>query len=276
VKTIEDTLPLASSFLGHRRDAEEIFAHVLGMKRIELYMHYDRPLLEQELEQVRVCLKRRVQGEPLEQIFGWVEFYGCSIAITRDVLIPRPETELLVDLMVQKFRHQDLTGKHLWDLCTGSGCIGLALKRALPNLQVTLSDLSPDALQVAQQNATRNALDVELLCGDFLAPFTNRMVDILVCNPPYVSLAEYGQLDRSVRDYEPKQALLAGKAGWEFYERLVRELPPFLKSGSQLFLELGASQGDQVYTLFKHVPARSKEVKKDYAGYDRFFFLEIE
>ena len=270
MKTISDTLPLAASFLKSRRDAEEIFCFVLGMKRIDLYMHYDRPLLDEELEKVRILMKRASKGEPLVYLFGEVDFYHCSLTITRDVLIPRPETELLVDLIVKKLKGKALAGKEFWDLCTGSGCIGLALKQAYPELRVTLSDLSLSALKLAKENARKNQLDVELLEGDLLQPFRDRKIDFLVCNPPYISEKEYDSLDESVRLYEPKQALIGGESGLEFYERLARELPPFLQPGSTLFFELGANQGEQIKKIF------NGEIIKDYAGHDRFFFLEIE
>jgi release factor glutamine methyltransferase len=273
MKTISEVLPLAATFLKNdRKTAEEILASVLGIKRIELYMQFDRPLVEAELEKMRAALKRSAQGEPVEYIFGECEFYGCRLEVTPDVLIPRPETEVMVDLIAKRIKGK----KNLWDLCTGSGCIGLALKRACPELSVTLSDLSPKALALAKKNAEKNHLQVEFLFGDLLQPFAGKKADAVVCNPPYISKKEYESLDVSVRSFEPSMALVGGETGFEFYERLAAELPRYLCEGGALFLEIGFQQGNGVKEIFKKSPWREGEILKDWAGHDRFFFLEIE
>jgi len=177
LKSIAEVLPLSTAFLTEhnvispRRSAEELLAAVLGIKRLDLYLQYDRLLIESELEAMRSFLKRLCAGEPIPQIIGEVEFYGCRIGLTPDVLIPRHETEILVDLAVKKIKEQSMEGKVLWDLCTGSGCIGLAIKRACPSLTVMMSDICSKALAVARRNADRNQLSVELKLGDLLLPF---------------------------------------------------------------------------------------------------------
>lgn len=282
MKTIAEILALSTTFLAEkglskpRRCVEEILSSVLGVKRMDLYLQHDRPLVEKELEAVRPLLKRRAAGEPLEQILGEVEFYHCRLAITPDVLIPRPETEILVDLAVKKLGERSLAGKSLWDLCAGSGCIGLSLKKAFPELAVSLSDLCPKALAVAKKNAERNGLAVDLRQGDLLEPFFGEKADFIFCNPPYVSKQEYEALDPGVRDFEPKGALLGGERGVEFYERIARELPPFLRPGAQIFFEIGEAQGKAVQEIFSPLPWRRSRLLKDWAGKDRFFFLEIE
>jgi release factor glutamine methyltransferase len=207
MKTLGELLTVTSSFLKEkncsrsRRVAEELIAFALQLKRLDLYMQFDRPVVESELEILRPLLKRAVKGEPVEYITGEVSFYHCSIAITKDVLIPRPETEILVDMACR----QPL-GQEVWDICTGSGSIGIAVKKACPHLAVTLSDLSEKALEVAALNAKKNEVEVELLQGDLLAPFSGRKADVVFCNPPYVSAKEYLELGRSVRDFEPEMA----------------------------------------------------------------------
>lgn len=282
MKTIAEILSLSSAFLSEksverpRRSAEELLASVLCVKRMDLYLQHDRPLVESELEAIRPLLKRRAAGEPLEQILGECEFFHCRLAVTSDVLIPRQETEILVDLVAKKLGERPASGRILWDLCTGSGCIGLSLKKALPELSVSLSDLCPKALAVAKKNAEANGLTVDLRQGNLLDPFFGEKADVILCNPPYISQAEYDALDPGVRDFEPRQALLAGERGTEFYERIAKELPPFLRDGAQVFLEIGAAQGEAVQEIFNQLPWSRRSLLKDWAGKDRFFFLEIE
>lgn len=282
MKTIAEVLTLSSAFLSERnigrprRSAEELLSAVLGVKRMDLYLQHDRPLVEGELEKIRALLKRRAFGEPLEQIVGEIEFYHCRLTITSDVLIPRQETEILVDLIAKGLGERSVLGKTLWDLCTGSGCIGLSLKKAFPDLSVALSDICPKALALAKRNAEANGLQVDLRQGDLLEPFFGEAADYIICNPPYISEAEYAALDPGVRDFEPRQALLAGERGTEFYERIARELPPFLRAGAQIFFEIGAGQGAAVQEIFSALPWRRSRLLKDWAGKDRFFFLEIE
>lgn len=282
MKTIAEILALSTRFLSERgavkprRSAEEILSIVLGVKRMDLYLQHDRPLVENELEAIRPLLKRRAGGEPLEQILGEIEFYHCRLFVTPDVLIPRQETEILVDLVAKKLERQSLSGKTLWDLCTGSGCIGLSLKKALPELSVSLSDLCPRALAVAKKNAEANGLSVDFRQGDLLEPFLGESADFVICNPPYISKKEFEVLDPGVRDFEPERALLGGERGTEFYERIARELPSFLRPGAQIFFEIGEAQGRAVQEIFTPLPRRRSELLKDWAGKDRFFFLEIE
>ncbi len=282
MKQIAEVLTLAAQFLeGHkiehpRRSAEQLLASVLQVKRIDLYMQYDRPLVEPEKEKMRARLKRAIRKEPIEQIVGEVEFLHCRIGISTDVLIPRQESEILVDLVIKHLKTQSLENKVLWDICTGSGCLGLAIKKACPELTVVLSDISPLAIAVAEQNGRANGLDVVCRMGDLLQPFEGELADFVICNPPYVSTAEYDLLEQSVRDFEPKLALLAGERGTDLFERLAKELPRFLKKGAQCFFEIGSEQGPLVQEIFNTPPWRGQRLGQDWAGHNRFFFLEIE
>ncbi len=192
---------------------------------------------------------------------GEVEFFGCKIKVDQRVLIPRPETEILVEMASKQMREGVL-----WDLCTGSGCIGIALKKANPALSVTLSDLSPHALALAAENAKQNGVEVEILQGDLFFPFTQRKADWIICNPPYLSESEYANLTPAVRDFEPKLALVGGERGTEFYERFAKEVSGYLNSGAQLFFEIGATQGEALKILFPR-----GELHFDWAGHPRFF-----
>jgi release factor glutamine methyltransferase len=275
MKTVGEVLHLATSFLQQRgqsrarRLSEEVLAFVLRMKRLDLYMQFDRPVEEKELAQLREPLKRLAKDEPIEYILGTVEFYGCQIAVDPSVLIPRQETEILVQHILKKNK-----GGIVWDLCTGSGCLGVALKKARPDWNVTLSDISLEALALAKKNAEQNEVEVRIVQGDLLAPFNGQKADLIVCNPPYISTSEYLNLQPSVRNFEPRLALVGGEKGTEFYERLSLGLPSFLKEGGLVFLEIGAGQGTLLQTIFREGGWTSTKVEKDWAGQPRFFFLE--
>jgi release factor glutamine methyltransferase len=259
-----------------RRAAEELLAFVLKCDRLQLYMQFDKPLVEEELEKMRGVVKRKLKGEPLEYILGTVKFYGCTLQITPAVLIPRVETEILLEKVCArlKFRESDL-GKTVWDMCTGSGALGIGLKKTLPIYTVTLADKSQEALELARENALLNHVEVAFIQGDLLTPFENQKTDIFLCNPPYVSLQEYQDLDASVKNYEPKDALVGGEDGLYFYKRLSRELPLYLNPGALVFLEIGACQGEAVRSLFSAPCWRRILIEKDWAGHDRFFSLEF-
>lgn len=261
MKTIGELLRLSSSFLkGNRKDAEAMICHVLKMKKIELYLQFDKPVIESEIEILRTLLKRCAKNEPVEYIIGEIDFFGAHFKIDPRALIPRPETEILVDIVSKRAKK----GVFL-DLCTGAGYVGIALKKANPELTVVLSDISADALALAAENAQLNKVEVEILQGDLLEPFKGRRADFIFCNPPYISEKEYLTLDPSVRLFEPKLALVGGEKGTEFYERLQKDLPPDAKC----FFEIGSTQGDRVKQIFQG----KGEVLSDWAGHPRFFIL---
>ncbi|NGX50547.1 MAG: Release factor glutamine methyltransferase [Chlamydiae bacterium] len=161
----------------------------------------------------------------------------------------------------------------LWDLCTGSGCLGLSMKKKCPDLEVTLSDLSEQALACAKGNAEANKLDVTLVHGDLLEPFVGKKADLVLCNPPYVTQEEYETLEDEVRLFEPREALVGGVT---IYERLARELPAYLNPGAKVFLEIGATQAGALDEIFDQKCWKQKRCEKDWAGHDRFFFLEFQ
>jgi release factor glutamine methyltransferase len=219
---------------------------------------------------------RRAKGEPYQYICGEVEFFGCTIGVNSAVLIPRQETEILVDLIAKKLATESQEGKILWDVCTGSGCIGIALKNAFPALDVTASDISEEALKVAKDNAERNEVAVRLFHGDFLAPFADKRADYIVCNPPYVSEEEFATLEAEVREFEPKRALVAQDHGLFFYKQLAANIFNILRPKGKMWLELGYNQGSAVRDIFSSAGAIHMQLIKDWSGHDRFFSLEIE
>lgn len=275
MKTVLEILKLTTDYLKEkgvgnaRREAEDLISDALGLTRMQLYTDFERPLTNQELVLCRERLQRRIKGEPLQYIHGEVEFFGCRIKVTPAVLIPRQETEILVDKIAKELSQVELDGKVLWDLCCGSGCIGIALKKKFPQLEVCLSDISQDALNVASENAKLNEVSVTLLHGDLFQPFVGKKTHYIVCNPPYIAESEFQALDREVREHEPRQALISGKSGLEFYERLASEISGYLLPSGKAWFEIGTGQGEAVRQLFGEQHCR---VEKDWSNHDRFVF----
>jgi len=282
MKTVSEVLQLSANYLQERqvarprREAEDLLCFILKLSRLELYLQHERPMDESELSLYRDFLKRKVKGEPYEYIAGEIPFFHCRFRLSPDVLIPRPETEILLEKAVLEIQKKDYSDKVAWDLCCGSGCLGVSLKKALPALEVSLSDLSEKAIEIAKANASMNDATVCFYQGDLLSPFRQGKADFVLCNPPYISNQEFNSLDPSVRLYEPKIALVSGPSGLEFYTRLADELPVYLNRGAKVFLEIGAGQGAAVGAIFGAKCWKTKCLEKDWAGHDRFFFLEFE
>lgn len=266
----------AGGLSNSRRQAEELLCDLLGSTRSQLLLDQNLSIPEEKRLQVQRWVERRLHGEPLAYITGHIEFYGCRLEISPAVLIPRPETEILVDKVSESLRKEDLQGKILWDLCCGSGCIGIALKKRFPSLEVSLSDCSPEAVALAARNAAANGVDVGCFCGDLVAPFKGKKAHYIVSNPPYISEKEYLTLDAEVRNFEPRIALAAGNDGLDIYRRLARELPDYLYPQGKVSLEIGYRQGEAVKEIFGGPPWKNQRVENDWAGHDRFFFLENE
>lgn len=274
-------LDIIQSFTDHgkdnpRRQAEELLCDLLGWDRLHLYTQFDHPLTESECSLCQDWVNRRLNNEPLAYVHGKVQFYGCAIKVDPSVLIPRQETEILVDKIVKCLKAQDLKDKVLWDLCCGSGCIGITLKKTFPELTVYAADCSQAALDLTAWNAAANGVEIICRKGDLLTPFQGSKTDYLACNPPYISEREYETLDREVRDYEPRLALVGGQTGLEYYERLARELPSYLRPHAQVWFEIGYDQGEAVQKLFNGHYWKKHQLENDWAGHNRFFFLEIE
>lgn len=189
-------------------------------------------------------IKRRLTGEPLQYVLGEWEFYGLPITVNPSVLIPRPETELLVE---EALKRLDESHRDVLDLCCGSGCIGIALA-ACGGANVTAADISADALELTERNARRNGVKLQTVQSDFLDDVTG-MFDLIVCNPPYLSQAEMDARDESLR-FEPALALFGGSDGLEFYRRLAKDYKRILRQGGTLLFEIGMTQKEAVQALF--------------------------
>lgn len=221
-----------------RREAEWLLCEATGLDRIGLYLNFDKPLQDDELAAYRSMVARRGKREPLQHILGNQEFDGREFVVTKDVLIPRYDTETLLEEAVR----QAPQARTVLDIGTGSGCIAISLAHRLPQAQITAVDLSPDALAIARLNAERNNAAVEFLLGSFFQPVTGRRFDLIVSNPPYITRADLDTLQPEVRDFEPRLALDGGVDGLDAYRALVSEAPGCLEPGGWLLFEIGAGQ----------------------------------
>ncbi|MHB1941052.1 MAG: peptide chain release factor N(5)-glutamine methyltransferase [Candidatus Dormibacteria bacterium] len=219
-----------------RLDSELILAHALRVDRISLYVQFERPLGEEELALIRPLLAARAQGRPLAYLLGRREFFGLDFVVDERVLIPRPESELLVELAIRLRPDAERAA----DLGSGSGCLGIALAANLPRLRCDLVELDPGAAAVARQNIARHNLGerVSIREGSWAEPLDGLgPYQLLVSNPPYVSTSEWGRLDRTVRDFEPRRALDGGEDGLRSYRELLPQLSGVAAPGATILLE---------------------------------------
>jgi release factor glutamine methyltransferase len=238
---------LAAASKHPRRDAELLLEHALGCDQTALMTHPERVLSAAELEQFERLVERRLASEPMQYLTGEQEFFGLRFEVSPAVLIPRPETEHLVEAMLERFTREDAV--RIVDVGTGSGAIAVTLAHALPHSRVTAVDLFPAALEVARRNAERHGVihRLTLLTSDLLAGVDGAGFDAVVANPPYIAVEEV--LERQVADYEPHSALYAGPTGLEIYERLIPQAARVLKPGGWLMLEIGYGQSAAVQNL---------------------------
>jgi release factor glutamine methyltransferase len=238
---------LASTSQYPRRDAELILAHVLGCDATALLTHPERMLSAKEAEQFEVLLKRRVASEPVQYLTGTQEFFGLLFEVSPDVLIPRPETEHLVEAVLERSGRE--ANPRIVDVGTGSGAIAVAIAHALPRSRVTAVDLYPPALAIARRNAERHGVidRVTLRQSDLLAAAGTTEFDVVVSNPPYIADAE--ALEPQVANYEPRSALYAGPTGLEIYQRLIPQARTALKPRGWLIMEIGYGQQPALQTL---------------------------
>jgi release factor glutamine methyltransferase len=238
---------LASTSQYPRRDAELILAHVLGCDPTALLTHPERPLSAKEAEQFETLLRRRLASEPVQYLTGEQEFFGLLFEVSPDVLIPRPETEHLVEAVLERFNRE--ANPRIVDVGTGSGAIAVAIAHAIPRSRVTAVDLYPAALEIARRNAERHGVidRVTLLQSDLLAAARSTKFDVVVSNPPYIADGEV--LEVQVANYEPRPALFAGPTGLEVYERLIPQASTILKPRGWLMMEIGFGQQPALQTL---------------------------
>jgi release factor glutamine methyltransferase len=233
-----------------RLEAQVLLAHVLGCSRVQLYTGFDKPMQETELGSYRELIKRRLGGEPVAYLVHEHEFWGLPFHVEPCVLVPRPDTETVIEV-ARGLRNDRTAGCRVLDLCTGSGAIAVALARELPAAQVVATEISPEAAAVARRNAERNAVAdrVDVRAGDLWEPVAGERFDLIVSNPPYIASAVISTLSPEVRR-EPRLALDGGHDGLSFYDRICAAARDHLVPGGALVVEHGFDQADSVRARF--------------------------
>ncbi len=274
---VREALVWAVRTLPSRLEAEWLLGHVVGLTRAQLHAHPDRKLNTAEWKTYRHLIERHRQHEPIAYIVGHKEFYGLDFYVDRRVLIPRPETELLVEkgLEIGRSASHPLT---IADVGTGCGAIAISLALHLPQAYIYALDVSPQALEVAARNCRRHKVEkrIHLLQSDLLSSLPEP-VDLIVANLPYVSRAEWEQLPPTITAYEPRLALDGGPDGLDLIRRLLAQARSHLKPQATVLLEIGATQRAAVTHLARlYLPTATVEVVQDYAGLDRMVIIEIQ
>ncbi len=254
-----------------RLDAELLLSHVLDWKRIDLYVKHETTISQKNLDAFRAFVERRAKREPLQYILGGTEFWGLKLKVTPDVLIPRPETETLVEEALKVA--QGVESPQILDIGTGSGAIAITLAKNLPTAKMIATDISPEALDVARENAAAHGVSdrIEFILSD-IAPWKTfeaqaKTFDLIVSNPPYIAVQDIEALQPEVSLHEPRLALDGGKAGFELPEKILKEAGPFLKPGGVLLMEIGEGQAETLRPLIT-------EARRDLQGVERFVVLK--
>ncbi len=259
-----------------RLQTELLLAHILKMPRMKLYLNFERVLLENETSQLREFVKRRGNREPLQHIVGTTSFCGLEIAVNKNVLIPRPETELLAERawkFLNDFHSKNSQSPIALDFGTGSGCLAISLAVKSPTGEIHALDISESALNLARENAGKNAVadKIKLYLGDgFSALPEDLKFDLIVSNPPYISSSEIETLDPEVRDFDPKLALDGGEDGLNFYRMLAEKMAKFLKPNGCIMMEFGEGQAPAIREIFEAANWKIDFVEKDYTQRERF------
>ena len=270
-----------------RLDAELLIAYGLGLERIQLYLKYDQPIVENELVVLRDLVRRRALGEPVAYIVGYKDFYKSRFVVNSNVLVPRPETELIIDEVISWAKDYQ-TGLGILDLGSGSGCIGLSLLRDLPHAKLLAVDISAPAIEVAKANAeklgflervrfvNRDAVDVENIFSAYREFVGRESVDVIVSNPPYISFDDRS-VQESVKKFEPHAALFSEEKGLGFLMTWSKIYAEKLNKPGLMVMEMGMSQGEAMKKHYEGLGHFNKvKVIRDLSGYDRFICGEID
>ncbi|MFZ0455524.1 MAG: peptide chain release factor N(5)-glutamine methyltransferase [Ignavibacteriaceae bacterium] len=282
--TVLESIKLSTDYLqkkgieSPRINAELLLANILNCKRLDLYLKFDQPLKEEEINMYREFISRRGKFEPLQYITGSVEFFGLEFKVNSSVLIPRPETEILVEAII------DSAGKEenvdILDIGTGSGNIAVSVAKNLPNSKISAIDISSDALLVAEKNAKLNSVEgrIDFMNDSILngVIYAAKKYDIVVSNPPYISVEEFGNLQPELKVYEPRTALTDEGDGFSFFRIISSKTKNLLKDKGKLFFEVGKDQYKQVENILLENGFRNINIKRDYLNIERVIYGEFE
>lgn len=258
---------------GPKSSAEFLLRNVLKVDKAYLYAHPERELTILEERKFRNWTKRRVKHEPVWYITGLIEFFGQDFSVNTNVLIPRPETEVILEKVTNE--NSKLINKNVLDIGTGSGTIILTLAKYLPDNNFFASDISEKALKTAKKNAKNFGLNVEFKKGDLFGPWLGKKFDLIVVNLPYVPHEDMGTLAYDLIHYEPRVALDGGENGVVIYKKFIDELPGFINPGAKIYCEIGDLQGDEIKNYAKKIlPSANVSIISDYAKHDRLIIIE--
>ncbi|GAB4407239.1 MAG: peptide chain release factor N(5)-glutamine methyltransferase [Thermodesulfovibrionales bacterium] len=261
-----------------QKEAEIILSRCIGIERVSIYR--DNPVLSpRQIKTIEGVLERRSEREPLQYILGDVDFYGLRIKVGHGVLIPRPETELVVEEVLKMLRsNQEIRTRYsslrILDLCTGSGCIALAIARHCPDLKVYGTDVSEKALGYARENRRINSIkNVTFLKGDLYEPVKGMRFDIIISNPPYIRRMDIRNLQPEIKMWEPIEALDGGEDGLQFYREILRHSADYLNNRGSIIMEVGSGEAEDVLRIAEALGLRCASVIKDYSGIERVLCL---
>ena len=259
-----------------RLNVELLLSATLGLKRFDLYVKHDQPLRKEELERFKVLLKRRLAHEPIQYILGTTNFYSIELKVDHRALIPRPETETLVELVIEHCRTHLSENEEVrvLDIGTGSGCIDVVLAKFLKNACITSIDMSKDAIELARENAklTNTENQIEFTATDFLLLEENALgkkFDVVVSNPPYISKSAAEKLDPEVKEFEPSIALTDEADGLTFFKKISQMARSLLNSGGWVFVETAFDQAKEIEEIFREGGASNVQIRKDLSNIDR-------
>ncbi len=280
---IKELLPVSIDFLKNkniespRLSAEILLAHQLNTDRLKLYLEYDQPVGENDLNQYRAMIKRLVDGEPVQYITGIQEFWSMDFIVNSSVLIPRPETEILVEQALKVY-NEEYRDKNpdisVLEIGTGSGAIAIAIASELENTKISAVDISGKALATAKLNAAKHGMEdrIDFYEGSLFTPFEkdHQSFDIILSNPPYVTIKDYELLPEKIKNYEPKLALESGEDGLNHIREILEKAPAFLNPGGWIMLEMDPRQTDSALRIINsNIEYSSGKVIKDYSSKDR-------
>lgn len=277
--TVLSALTLASEYFekkgitSPRTNSEILLANILNCKRLDLYLRFDQPLKETEVELYRQFIARRGKYEPVQYIVGNTEFYGLTIDVNPSVLIPRPETEILVETILNQTKV--MVGTRILDVGSGSGNISIALGKNLPDAEITSLDINEEAIKLAQHNANKNNVsNIKFVNGSIISNgiLSDQQYDIIVSNPPYVSIEEYPGLQKEITLYEPVNAVTDNEDGLKFYKKISEFSMDRLVNGGSLFFEIGMGQSTHVSSIMTENGFQEINVVKDYQQIDRVIY----
>uniref|UniRef100_A0A7C4AJ75 Release factor glutamine methyltransferase n=1 Tax=Thermodesulfovibrio aggregans TaxID=86166 RepID=A0A7C4AJ75_9BACT len=256
------------------KQAQEIVCHVIRIEKTKLFTE-NPEITPRQAHLIDSFVQRRLKREPLQYILGRCEFYNIKVKVRPGVLIPRPETEILVEEIIKRKKLIAERGNKIIDLCTGSGCIALAVGKNIPEFQVFGADISEKAIFYAKENKILNRIkNTHFIVGNLFEPFKKKTFACIVSNPPYVKTEEIKRLQPEIRDYEPLEALDGGSDGLKFYRKIIKDAKEYLVKKGLIFFEIGSGQSEAIQKIASSNDFKIVSLLKDLAGFERVMILK--